>query len=50
MCIVTDLVRNSRLRVTVRMEEDTNMDKSDVPNVKCSSNGRDCGVHVVEDY
>lgn len=36
MCTVTELVKNSRLKVIVLTEEDMNMGKSDVQNVRYS--------------
>jgi len=48
MCIVMVLVKNMWLKVTVRKVVDMNKVKNDAHNVKCSLNGKACGVLAVD--
>jgi hypothetical protein len=47
-CSATGCVKNTRPKVTAMKVEDMNRVKKDALNVKYSSNGRVCGVLVVD--
>ena len=50
LCIVTELVKNTWLKVTVLKVADTNKVKNDAPNVKSSLVGKGCGALAVVVY